>query len=50
MKSIDSHFSTPISNYHKIKKSLNNVNDCVGIQSLGFNLESEQKIQEDQFT
>ena len=43
MKSIDSHFSTPISNYHKIKKSLNNVNDCVGIQSLGFNLESEQK-------
>ena len=43
LKSIDSHFSTPISNYQKIKKSLNNVNDCVGIESLGFNISIEQK-------
>ena len=41
--SIDSHFSVPISNYQIIKKSLNNVNHCIGSENLGFKISQEQK-------
>ena len=41
--SIDSHFSVPISNYQMIKKSLNNVNHCIGSENLGFKISQEQK-------
>ena len=43
MTSIDSHFSVPISNYQTIKNSLNNVNNCIGNENLGFKITQEQK-------
>ncbi len=41
--SIDSHFSAPISSYQNIKKSLNNVQNCIGNENLGLKITSEQK-------
>ena len=43
MTSIDSHFSVPISNYQTIKNSLNNVNNCIGNENLGFKITQEQR-------
>ena len=41
--STDSHFSSPISSYQKIKKSLNDVNLCIGKENFGFKISTEQK-------
>ena len=41
--SIDSHFSVPISNYQMIKRSLNNVNDCIGNENQGLKITKEQR-------
>ena len=43
MVSIDSHFSTPISNYGKIKKNLNSVHKCIGKKNNIFNLSLANK-------
>jgi len=43
MTSIDSHFSVPISDYQMIKRSLNNVNQCIGNENQGFKITKEQK-------
>ena len=40
--SIDSHFSTPISKYQKIKKKLNNVLKCIGNENIGFKIDKAQ--------
>lgn len=41
--SIDSHFSTPISHYRNIKKTLNNVRSCIGDAKLGLKISKDQK-------
>ncbi len=41
--STDSHFSSPISNYQMIKKSINDVYSSIGNENLGFKISNEQK-------
>lgn len=43
MTSTDSHFSSPISSYQAIKKSLSDVDFCIGKKNLGFKISNDQK-------